>query len=214
MNKLTTINTIKKAAPLALLAVVMSGSAFAGPGKGQGPKDKDPSAGAQASVNVFNLCDVVPVYDDYGAVVDYDLEVVTTITNTSGDTPVDALLSEISVQGKQKSRGKPTNLGPANIKIFDPAKAISDTYESTARIGICDELSDKYRDAGLGAEIEVTIDNSKFGTFSGRCDDDPSDNVYMTDDQGNLVLDSNGDPIVLEYGPDQSNVDYYGGMCP
>jgi len=203
------LTTIKKTAPLALLAVVLSGAAFAGPGKGPKPKG-DP----QASVEVFNLCDVVPVYDDYGAVVDYDLEVVTTITNTSGDTPVDALLSEISVQGKQKSRGKPTNLGPANIKIFDPAKAISDTYESTARIGICDELSDKYRDAGLGAEIEVTIDNSKFGTFSGRCDDDPSDNVYMTDDQGNLVLDSNGDPIVLEYGPDQSNVDYYGGMCP
>ena len=49
MNKLTTISTIKKAAPLALLAVVMSGSALAGP-KGERPK------GPKLSIDVENEC--------------------------------------------------------------------------------------------------------------------------------------------------------------
>ncbi|HSN52665.1 MAG TPA: hypothetical protein VLS87_09050 [Woeseiaceae bacterium] len=51
MNKLTTMNTIKKSAPLALLAVVMSGSAFAGPNGDPGrPK------GEKLSIDVENEC--------------------------------------------------------------------------------------------------------------------------------------------------------------
>ena len=92
MNKLTTIKTIKKAAPLALLAVVMSGSAFANPGKGKGPKDKDQP---QASISVHtscSLCDpTVEGYDPANYVnCDYNKEnptfyVVAEITDETGD---------------------------------------------------------------------------------------------------------------------------------
>jgi hypothetical protein len=55
MNKLTTISTITKAAPLALLAVVMSGNAFAGP-KGERPN------GPKFSIDVVNECTVSGSY--------------------------------------------------------------------------------------------------------------------------------------------------------
>jgi hypothetical protein len=174
MNKLTTISTIKKAAPLALLAVVMSGSAFAGPGKGQGPKDKDPSGGAQASVDVFNLCEAKEIYNYDTNTSDLMLVVKSSITNTSGDTPVDAELSSVTVDGNQKSRGKATDLGGSNVKVFDPVKKIAqdDTYVSKEFIDICANLDKPMMDNSLNAEIFVQIDNSKFGTFSGKCDDD------------------------------------------
>jgi hypothetical protein len=71
MNKLTTISTIKKAAPLALLAVVMSGSAFAGP-KGERP------SGPKYSIDVENECSVNGAY----------LDIKTTVT-PSGSKPGD-----------------------------------------------------------------------------------------------------------------------------
>ena len=90
MNKLTTINTIKKAAPLALLAVVMSGSAFAGNGngKGKGPRVQ----GAKLSVAVNTTCELVPragaEYDDF----EDPVLLVTTVVDASdsGDNGIGA----------------------------------------------------------------------------------------------------------------------------
>ena len=172
MNKLTTIKTITKAAPLALLAVVLSGSAFA-----RGP-NQDP----QASIDGYNEC----VYSsiDMGGNPNPTLVVDVMVKNTSGDTLVDAEVSEVVVQGTKKTRGKPGNLGGLNTTTFDPAKKIDeyDEFVSVHKeyIDICSALtvSEKYMDVSLNAEIDVTVDNSRKGTFSGKCDDDPATNCY------------------------------------
>jgi hypothetical protein len=231
MNKLTTIETIKRAAPLALLAVVMSGSAFA-----KGPK-KDP----QVSIDVFTLCDVVERYD-------YDSQknlqfftATTTVSNTSDDTPgsnpgasVDAQITKIEMQGKYKTRGKETDLGGpvsqsypivdgyGNVIEDGIVEEYPDTLEKTLEINICDvEGFDHTRDASLNAEITVWVDGAKFDTYGGKCDDDPSDNYLMActdpatqtcDENEEYVLDAYGDPIVV-YGPDQSNVSYDANAC-
>ena len=71
------LTTIKKTAPLALLAVVLSGTAFA-----KGPKPP------QASIDVHSTCEVK--YYDMDGNWKPTFVVTTTITDASGDTPVES----------------------------------------------------------------------------------------------------------------------------
>ena len=113
MNKPLTIKTSIKAASLAALAVVMSGTALAG---GKGP-NKD----AQASIEAYNVCKVEDIYNSDTYTYDPTLVVKTKVKNTSGDTPVAAELSEITVKGSQRARGKSMDLGGVNTTSFNPA---------------------------------------------------------------------------------------------
>ena len=67
---------------------------------------------------------------------------------------------------------------------FNPEKQIDnyDKFVSVHKeyIDICSALDDKekYMDVSLNADIELTIDNSRKGTFSGSCDDNPKTNCY------------------------------------
>jgi hypothetical protein len=119
MRLLTIIKTITKAAPLALFGVVISASAFAG---GKGPKN-DP----QASIEAYNVCKVKNIYNSDTYSYDPTLVVKTKVKNTSGDTPVDAELSEITVQGSQKARGQSMDLGGAKTTTFGPL--LLDNYD-------------------------------------------------------------------------------------
>ena len=102
MNKLTTINTIKKAAPLALLAVVMSGSAFAqGNGQNNG-SDKGRKGEPQGSVRVVTSCSLCgdPSADGYDPsnyvycdLTDPKLYISAEIIDETGDLPPDAGLT-------------------------------------------------------------------------------------------------------------------------
>ena len=203
MNKLTTISTIKKTAPLALLAVVMSGSAFAGPGKGP---NKDP----QASIDAFNLCYLDNQFNEDTGAYDLKLVVETSITNTSGDTPVDAEFSQISVDATQKTRGKPDSLA-GTTSTFDPAKKIAQgaTLVHTETFDVCSALLNPYQDTSLNAEIGIVIENAGGnGSFSGRCDDDLGTWCQVWDPVSETMVD--------EYceEEDESIVEVKAGSCP
>jgi hypothetical protein len=187
MNKLTTINTIKKAAPLALLAVVMSGSAFAGPGKGQGPKDK---GDGQASIDVYTVCSF-EYYMNY----EYKptLVVETTITDASDDTPgVTPILGAKTVQAKQKSRGPERDL--LGAQIDDPA-ALGTTTEY---IELCADGVNPLdpNSTALGAVVTVILENGRKSEYGGRCE--------------NPYTDYNNDGID---DADESDIDIPAGLC-
>lgn len=169
MNKLTTINTIKKAAPLALLAVVMSGSAFAGHKDGHdkgNPGGND--NGGFGSINAYNDCSIDPVLKA--------LVVNTKIYDDSDDTPgIYADLGDITVQGKQKGKGPWQPLGAPQSQQGD----FSDNYTV---ILLCEGDLDP-KATVLNAEVDIVVKNAKPGkTYSGRCDDNPM--TYCEDDYG------------------------------
>ena len=141
MNKPITVKTSIKAASLAVLAVVISGTAFAG---GKGP-NKD----AQASIEAYNVCEVKDIYNSDTYTYDSTLVVKTKVKNTSGDTPVAAELSEITVKGSQKARGKSMDLGGVNTTRFYPASPLDNYgYFKTVNkeyIDICSNLAEKNR---------------------------------------------------------------------
>lgn len=155
MNKLSTISTITKAAPLALLAVAMSGSAFAG---GKGP-NKDP----QASIDVYTVCSF-----EYYMNNEYKptLVVETTITDASDDTPVTPILGSKTVQAKQKSRGPMRDLLGAEI---DEPAALGTTTEY---IDLCADGPNPLdpMSTALGAEVTVILENGRKSEYGGRCE--------------------------------------------
>ena len=202
MNKLTTINTITKAAPLALLAVVMSGSAFAG------PPDNN-----KASINVENLCEFkLFVYDADGnikkdvngnPIEEPRLEITTTITDESddspgvkGSTPPGFAYLGLKVYAEQKGMKTPGEKGPSR---FEP---LGDTYEQTPNIGtntttihLCDITVNPLADntSVLNADITVEVTNSRKGIYEGKCDNpwedvDPADG-YDDVDQSIVNVD-------------------------
>lgn len=186
MNKLTTISTIKKAAPLALLAVVMSGSAFAGPGKGQGPKDK---GDGQASIDVYTVCEFRHTMD---GVWKPTFVVTTTITNESGDTPVEPILGAKTVQAKQKSRGPMRDLLGAQI---DAPASMGTTTEY---IELCADGANPLdpKSTALGAVVTVILENGRKSEYGGRCENPYTD--YNNDGYDDA---------------DESDIDIPAGLC-
>ena len=161
MNKLTTINTIKKAAPLALLAVVMSGSAFAGPGKGP-----------RGSVDVFSLCDV-----DVTTEGEWVFTVKADIQDASDDTSgFESVIDTTSVQVMQKgNRGPIVPIIGATGELELDTDEMSPTFGYwTAEIPFCKNNFDASSPV-LNAEIEVTV-VGRNKSFGGRCDDDLATN--------------------------------------
>ena len=187
MNKLTTISTIKKAAPLALLAVVLSGSAFAGPGKGKGPKDK---GDGQASIDVYTLCDV-KYYDMYGNWKP-TFVVKTTISDASDDSPVTPVLGLKTVQAKQKSRGPERDL--LGAQIDDPASMGT----TTEYIELCADGENPLdpKSTALGAVVTVILENGRKSEYGGRCENPYTD--YNNDGYDDA---------------DESDIDIPAGLC-
>jgi hypothetical protein len=191
MNKLTTINTIKKAAPLALLAVVLSGSAFAG--------GRNANTGG-ASIDMINKCEIADeeVKDYYGNVIDVIkvLKVTTTITDSSDDTPgggpsTPPDLGYITVYGKQKApRGPWQDFGqamqPANNDLTKP---------NVETIPLCGALDPNAM--VLNAEVEVELNNGKRSPRKSKCNNwNPLNDVYDAD--GNLI---GGDDSIVDVPP-------------
>jgi hypothetical protein len=204
MNKLTTISTIKKAAPLALLAVVMSGSAFAGPGKGNGPKDKGPKGEPQASVSVVTNCSLCDPnaegYDPANYVnCDYSktdpvLYVSATITDETGDVmePVDLDL-DVNAYVTRKDKGPRWYRIPTATPILGASG--SGTWDTT--LNLCDF------DASIGdakavsaiVEVEVVNFEASKDVYSSRCENfDPDPD---TDEDEDYIDQSNFDISAL-----------------
>ena len=167
MNKLTTITTIKKAAPLALLAVVMSGSAFAGPGNGKGDRPK----GAKLSLDIVNVC-TLDISNPNDPVV--NLEV--TIDDVSDDNGVGGgTITSRTAQASVKDKGK----------LFDPVGPVVDLTQAgavwTAELHLCagDALDDAAVENAKAANSLISIDvlngDGSATTFSTMCDDPYTD---------------------------------------
>jgi len=178
MNKLTTIKTIKKAAPLALLAVVMSGSAFAGPGNGKGDRPKGP----KLSIDVYNDCTANGT----------SLDITTTVTPSGSElgdggaqiqTPIAyaALKEDVCEEnkgGKLKcSQGfVPKGQGDDIDDLMD----YSGPLTWTKSIDVCALDSSLTAGTVVNAEVSVPVDydSDVTTTWVSRCDDDPSTNCY------------------------------------
>jgi hypothetical protein len=214
MNKLTTTNMITKVAPLTLLALIMSGSAFAGkPG--------------QASIDVYNECKVkVYYYDSYGnkvldpttglPVKDPRLVIKTKIKDVSddspgqkGSTPPEFEYNGLSVYGLQKVSKIKGEKEPNNR--FDPLgneyAQTPSTGTNTTTIHLCEigEYDNPLNDTTslLNADIIVKVKNARRATYESKCDDNP----YT-----HCGLDAYGEPIVCEE-KDESIVKVKPGIC-
>jgi hypothetical protein len=168
MSKLTTIKTIKKAAPLALLAVVMSGSAFAGPGKGKGDRPK----GAKLSLDVENVCELANPFNPNDPV----LNLTVTIDDVSDDNGTGGgTITARTAQASVKDKGKMFDLiGP--VVDLTPE---GDVW--TAELHLCagdaadDALVENARAANSLVSIEVLNGDGSSTTFSTMCDDPYTD---------------------------------------
>ncbi len=193
MNKLTTINTIKKAAPLALLAVVMSGSAFAGP-KGERPK------GPKLSIDVYNACTAEGT----------SLNITTTVTpsdskqsdgNASINNPVadPAFKGEIcdtNKGGKQRCSQGFVPSGQTTTLYWSGSDPLA--YSTVESIDLCALKPGLTKGDVVNAEVSVAVDydtdNDGYAdtttTWVSACDDNPATHCGE--------YDENGEPIVCE----------------
>ena len=195
MNKLTTIKTIKKAAPLALLAVVMSGSALAGP-KGDRPK------GPKFSIDVENFCEV---NEDNGRYLD-----VTTTVTPSGSQPGDGGGEVGTPKADAAFKGEvcETNKGGKEkcSQDFIPAGDAQYMYLSDGNwvksIDLCATKPGETLSKGTAINalisVPVKVDGKVQATWVSRCDDldiYPDDYAWVN---GEYVDDNDQSNVNLE----------------
>ena len=162
MNKRRTLNTIVKAAPLALLALVMSGNAFAGPPK-------------KASVTVYNDCQV-KTHDDYYNPVPPQLVITSKIRNASDDSPgITPDLGYISVYPEQKGMKEKGTRGPNRFEPLGSGVSQGAVMgKNVTTIYLCNQDPELRPDANvLNADIVVEVNNSRNGVYASKCDDNP-----------------------------------------
>ncbi len=188
MNKLTTINTIKKAAPLALLAVAMSGSAFAGPDNGNGNGKGDRPKGPKLSLDIVNVCSLPDDFNPNDPV----LNLKVTIDDVSDDngTGGGTILSR-SAQASVKKKGK----------MFDPVgpsvPLTDEGYVWTAELHLCagdaedDALVENAKAANSLVSIVVLNGDDSETTFSTMCDNpytDDNDDGMDDEDESDISI--------------------------
>ena len=194
MNKLTTINTITKAAPLALLAVVMSGSAFAGKNDNPGKGKKGEPQGSLDVVVTCSLCDPNnPYYDPKNYVnCSFDtsnptMYVSAEIKDETGDFEPDetVVVPTIDVEAFGLRRDMGGKDAWTSLTGYEPAVA-----EIGAPLGKWEtmlkpcELDDSISEQPGGAKaisalVNVTITNldASKDTYSGQCE-----NIIVNED--------------------------------
>ena len=173
MNKLTKTNTVTKTAPLALLALVMSGSVFAGPPVGEPGRPH----GAKLSIDVVNHC--VPN--------GRHLDVTTTVTlsgSKKGDgggeikTPTaDAMFKgEVCKQnpaGKFKFKCTPGEFKAVNAA--DQAMNYTGEWIWHKSIDLCATKDDETISKGTAVNALVSVpvgyDDGSTTTWVSNCDD-------------------------------------------
>jgi hypothetical protein len=212
MNKLTTINTIKKAAPLALLAVVMSGSAFAGP-KGDRP------AKAKLSIDVENECVLEGT----------DLKIYTTV-KPSGSKLSDPgdILQPVAVSAFKvpDCTFNPSGKKQTCSNKFQPA---GDDYTMTGsqpdfytKIELCKENPQLVYESAVNAFITVPVlyddPDGELGTgdeviteLTSSCDDIAKEGIYPEGDFKWFDYNGNGyvDDGEMVDVVDQSNIELH-----
>lgn len=181
----------------AIAALAVSGIALAnheeGHDKGQGP-------GPKASVNVTNTCTVV-ADDCMGCRPDHILRVSTEIVDASDDPPGAGAAPVDSKTVKGLQRIENPDRGKKVIWTYVGAVVPSDTIPNPVDIHLCEMPTLSNGAKALNAEVQVEVGGR---IFLGKCDDDPSNNVYDPD-TGKLLeeydesivlpVDENGDPI-------------------
>jgi hypothetical protein len=167
-------------APLALLAVLLSGTAFAGHKDGHNPGGGD--RGNYGSINAYNDCSIDPYLKA--------LVVNTMISDDSDDTlGTVADIGDVTVQGRQKAKGPWQNLGA-------PQTQTGDLGDNFTVILLCEGDLDP-KATVLNAEVDIEVLNAKPGkTYSGRCDDNPLtsctdeyDVPYYCEDEDESIVD-------------------------
>ena len=210
MNRLTSIKTITKAAPLALLAVVMSGSAFAGP-------QSDRPTGKKLSIDVNNYCyfDGNPRYlviettatasgsefgDNNGYIVDFPT--VDAAFKANDDC------KPVGKSGKQacntyfKPVGDPKDMyeaGGFTWAADSTSPVVANGWKK--KLDLCDESSDIHSETAVNALVKVVVtDKDGSTTWASTCDDiwfdehddDPYDDGVDRVDHSDLNLDEVG----------------------
>jgi hypothetical protein len=192
MNKLTTISTIKKAAPLALLAVVMSGSAFA-QGKGQNNgSDKGRKGEPQGSLSVVTTCSLcgdpsAPDFDPAKYVdcefskSDPALHVAAKITDETGDVydPVD-LGIEVDANVQRKDKGGPNSW----VGIPDMTGAVSTspgTWTTVLYPCRVDPTINTAKAFSAIVNAEITAIDASRDIYTSRCENIDADDPTTTD---------------------------------
>ena len=161
MNKLTTINTIIKAAPLALLAVVLSGSAFAGPGNGKKPGPR-PDGTPKASISFTTECRF------NGDTTNPAINVQIEITDESGD--------EFSLEPEDyidRSATAVRKNGGPNWYAFGPTQTLADDDEDgifETDLYLCPGIAG-YKSASAVINVTVESPDGTQTTFSGNCEE-------------------------------------------
>jgi hypothetical protein len=187
------LTTIKKTVPLALIAVALSSTAFAGP-KGDRP------AKAKLSINVYNACTANGT----------SLDITTTVTpsdsgRTDGGAEVKtptayaALKGEVCTVnkgGKEKcSQGfVPAGQGDAIDDFMD----MSGDLTWTKSINLCELDPTLTAGTAVNAEISVPVDydGDITTTWVSSCDDDP---ITMCEDiYGNEYVCEDSDESIVE----------------
>jgi hypothetical protein len=100
----------------------------------------------------------------------------------------------LSQKGKKTpgTRG-PSRFGPlGNEDAYGNQEAFFNTAklnDTTTTIPLCESYDNPLNadSTVLNADIVIEVANSKFGSFAGRCDDDPLTYCYYIDDYGNEV---------------------------
>jgi len=170
MNKRNTTKLTKIASLAALLlSVSVAGSAYAAPN----------AKGDKGSIRLFTVCKVLTAPrddypDDAWSVTNAAIEVKTTITDASS-VPGDAVLTKMTVQAKQKTRGKTLTDVGAEATNSDPEFKLENGKEEViVTLPLCTSDPMLGQDAkSVNAVVTVEIEKGH-KEFTARCSDDPS----------------------------------------
>ena len=185
------LTTIKKTAPLALLAVIISASAFAGP-QGDRPSKK------KLSIDVYNDCSARGTYLD-----------ITTEVTPSGSQLGDGGAEIQTPEAGAAFKGEVCRTNPRGRENcsagFVPAGAPelmdfagSDPLTWTASIDLCALDSTLTAGTAVNAEVSVPVkyDEDVTTTWVSQCDDDPD--TFCVDDDGYPYVCEEFDESIVE----------------
>jgi hypothetical protein len=166
-----TLTTIKKTAPLALLAVMLSGTALAGKGENNGknpracpPDEQCDKSGPKGSLDLTVHCRIND--DIYDPVISVDL----TIIDASDDEPLPEGTVIAPSAGAVRKNGGPTwyGFGSKQALVYD---SVNEIWETDLHLCWLDPSIEDYKAAS--AVVNVTIENADYSetTFSANCEE-------------------------------------------
>lgn len=190
-----TLTTIKKTAPLALLAVAMSGSALAGNNGQNNGSDKGRKGEPQGSISVVTSCSLcgdpsAPGYDPANYVncdlTNPTLYVSAEIIDETGDLEPDASITlqfDVDASAQRRDKGGKdawTGIGDASIDL----PSADGTWDATFDLCALDPTIDGAKAASGIVNVVVTNLDASKEAYSGSCENFDPDPSTAEDEDG------------------------------